>query len=146
MHFHDERPYSHCPMCGGALEPRSLRPKEPERLVCAACGFVFYLDPEVAAGTIIRDEAERILLLRRAIGGLAGRMVLPTLGRALLASVAMGGVVLALVEGAAHAAGYRRVELMATMPGVPLYRACGYTAGEPVAVALLDRGAIDALQ
>lgn len=77
MHFHDERPYSHCPMCGGALEPRSLRPKEPERLVCAACGFVFYLDPKVAAGTIIRDEAERILLLRRAIDPGYGKWVFP---------------------------------------------------------------------
>ncbi len=77
MHFHDERPYSHCPMCGGALEPRSLRPKEPERLVCASCGFVFYLDPKVAAGTIIRDEAQRILLLRRAIDPGYGKWVFP---------------------------------------------------------------------
>ena len=56
MHPHDERPYSFCPMCGGASRPRLLRPHEPERLVCTRCGFVFYLDPKVAVGTIIRDE------------------------------------------------------------------------------------------
>jgi ADP-ribose pyrophosphatase YjhB (NUDIX family) len=77
MHFHDERPYSHCPMCGGALEPRSLRPKEPERLVCTRCGFVFYLDPKVAVGTIIRDEEQRIVLVRRAIDPGYGKWVFP---------------------------------------------------------------------
>ena len=56
MHPHDERPYSFCPLCGGDLEPRLLKPTEPERLVCMRCGFVFYLDPKVAVGTIIRDE------------------------------------------------------------------------------------------
>src|ERR1041385_1071781 len=55
MHPHDERPYSFCPMCGGGLEPRAIKQNEPERLVCVKCGFVFYLDPKVAVGTIIRD-------------------------------------------------------------------------------------------
>ena len=31
---HDERPYSHCPLCGADLELRSLKPTEPDRLVC----------------------------------------------------------------------------------------------------------------
>ena len=56
MHPHDERPYSFCPMCGGELEPRAIKQNEPERLVCVRCGFVFYLDPKVAVGTIISDE------------------------------------------------------------------------------------------
>ncbi len=77
MHAHGERPYRHCPMCGGVLEARNLRPKEPERLVCTQCGFVFYLDPKVAAGTIIRDAEQRILLLRRAIDPGYGRWVFP---------------------------------------------------------------------
>ncbi len=74
---HDERPYSYCPMCGGDLEGRMLRPHEPERLVCVRCGFVFYLDPKVAVGTIIRDERNHLLFLRRAIEPGYGRWVFP---------------------------------------------------------------------
>ena len=77
MHPHDERPYSFCPMCGGDLEPRSLKRSEPERLVCVRCGFVFYLDPKVAVGTIIRDEQQRIVLVRRAIEPGYGKWVYP---------------------------------------------------------------------
>ena len=44
-----------CPVCGGALESRSLKNGDPARLVCTACGFVFYLDPKLAVGTIITD-------------------------------------------------------------------------------------------
>ncbi len=43
----------------------------------------------------------------------------------------IGAAILSLCEGAARAAGFRRVELMATAAGVPLYRAVGYVpAGE----------------
>jgi GNAT superfamily N-acetyltransferase len=38
----------------------------------------------------------------------------------------IGRLVLALCEGAAAKAGFSRVELAATMAGLPLYRACGY--------------------
>ncbi len=77
MHPHEERPYSHCPMCGGDLEPRALRQHEPSRLVCVRCGFVFYLDPKVAVGTIVRDEKNHLLLLRRAIEPGYGKWVFP---------------------------------------------------------------------
>ncbi|MCC7124574.1 MAG: NUDIX hydrolase, partial [Acidobacteria bacterium] len=68
-----------CPVCGTALEPRVLRGGEPARLVCTSrtCGFVFYLDPKVAAGTIIRDADGSILLLRRAIEPGYGLWVFP---------------------------------------------------------------------
>ena len=74
---HDERPYSFCPLCGAGLELRSLKPTEPDRLVCAGCGFIFYQDPKVAVGTIIRDEREQIVLLRRAIQPGYGKWVFP---------------------------------------------------------------------
>ncbi|WP_242138743.1 GNAT family N-acetyltransferase [Sphingomonas sp. TREG-RG-20F-R18-01] len=45
----------------------------------------------------------------------------------------VGRLVLALCEDAARAAGFRRAELMATLAGEPLYRACGYTEIERVA-------------
>ena len=77
MHPHDERPYSFCPMCGGGLEPRAIKQNEPERLVCVRCGFVFYLDPKVAVGTIIRDDHGRIVLVRRAIEPGYGKWVYP---------------------------------------------------------------------
>ncbi len=38
----------------------------------------------------------------------------------------VGRLILQLCETAAWAAGFRRVELMGTMSGEPLYRACGY--------------------
>ena len=55
LHSHDEaHAFRFCPRCGGALERRLLKATEPERLVCTArCGFVFYLDPKIAVGTII---------------------------------------------------------------------------------------------
>jgi GNAT superfamily N-acetyltransferase len=42
----------------------------------------------------------------------------------------VGRLVLSLCEAAAKAEGFRRVELVATMSGEPLYAACGYIAGE----------------
>ena len=74
---HDERPYSFCPLCGGDLELRSLKASEPDRLVCRRCGFVFYLDPKVAVGTIIQDEQRQIVLVRRAIEPGYGQWVFP---------------------------------------------------------------------
>ena len=63
-------------MCGGGLEPRAIKQNEPERLVCVQCGFVFYLDPKVAVGTIISDGG-RIVLVQRAIEPGYGKWVYP---------------------------------------------------------------------
>ena len=41
-------------------------------------------------------------------------------------------------ERAAHAAGFRRLELMATLPGEPLYRALGFRPVERVIATLAD--------
>ena len=40
----------------------------------------------------------------------------------------VGRLILTLCEDAARAEGFTQVELMATMAGEPLYRACGYQA------------------
>jgi len=69
--------YRFCPSCGGPLEARSLKSTEPDRLVCVHCGFVFYLDPKVAVGTIIKTDDERIVLVRRAIEPGYGLWVFP---------------------------------------------------------------------
>jgi mutator protein MutT len=77
MHPHDERPYAFCPMCGGDLEPRSLKAAEPSRLVCTRCGFIFYLDPKVAVGALIRNERGDLALVRRAIEPGYGKWTFP---------------------------------------------------------------------
>lgn len=45
----------------------------------------------------------------------------------------VGRIILELCEAAARAAGFARVELMATLAGEPLYLACGYRPIERVA-------------
>jgi 8-oxo-dGTP diphosphatase len=72
-------PFRFCPVCGSALEPRILRVGEPTRLVCTsgACGFVFYLDPKVAVGTVISGFDGRIVLVKRAIEPGYGKWVFP---------------------------------------------------------------------
>jgi GNAT superfamily N-acetyltransferase len=49
----------------------------------------------------------------------------------------VGRLILSLCEEAARGEGFARVELMATMAGVPLYRACGYA---PIESVVDDRG------
>jgi 8-oxo-dGTP diphosphatase len=78
LHPHDEaHAYRFCPRCGGSLERRLLKTSEPERLVCTKCGFVFYIDPKIAVGTIIRATSGRIVLVRRAIEPGYGKWVFP---------------------------------------------------------------------
>jgi 8-oxo-dGTP diphosphatase len=69
--------YRFCHSCGGRLETRRLKTTEPERPVCTACGYVVYLDPKVAVGTIIRAEDQRLVLVRRAIEPGYGLWVFP---------------------------------------------------------------------
>jgi 8-oxo-dGTP diphosphatase len=70
-------PFSFCPRCGGTLEQRQLKAGEPSRPVCTRCEFVFYLDPKVAVGTIIKVAGGRLVLVRRAIEPGYGRWVFP---------------------------------------------------------------------
>jgi ADP-ribose pyrophosphatase YjhB (NUDIX family) len=69
--------YRFCPVCAGRLESRQLKAGDPQRLVCSACGFVYYLDPKIAVGTIIRTDDNRIVLVRRAIEPGYGLWVFP---------------------------------------------------------------------
>lgn len=55
-----------CSRCGGPIA-RSVPPKDNRpRHVCSACGFVHYLDPKVACGTIAELDG-RFALIQRAI-------------------------------------------------------------------------------
>jgi ADP-ribose pyrophosphatase YjhB (NUDIX family) len=73
----ESRAFRFCPRCGSSLERRLLKTTEPERLVCTSCGFIFYLDPKIAVGTIIRAESGRLVLVRRAIEPGYGKWVFP---------------------------------------------------------------------
>jgi GNAT superfamily N-acetyltransferase len=50
----------------------------------------------------------------------------------------VGTLVLKLCEDAARSAGFTRATMMATMAGVPLYRACGYAEAEAPITANID--------
>ena len=76
MHVHNPV-FRFCPPCGGPLESRLLKDGDPPRLVCGACGFIFYLDPKLAVGTIIIDDRKRIALVKRAIEPAYGKWVFP---------------------------------------------------------------------
>jgi ADP-ribose pyrophosphatase YjhB (NUDIX family) len=74
-----EPAFRFCPVCGSPFEPRVLRTGEPARLVCTSsgCGFVFYLDPKVAVGTVITRPNRDIVLVKRAIEPGYGKWVFP---------------------------------------------------------------------
>lgn len=55
----------------------------------------------------------------------------------------IGRLLLEACASAAAAAGYRRLELMATLPGVPLYAACGFREIGPRTDILPDGTALD---
>jgi ADP-ribose pyrophosphatase YjhB (NUDIX family) len=54
-----------------------LKDGDPPRLVCDTCGFIFYLDPKLAVGTVIVDDRGRIVLVKRAIEPGYGKWVFP---------------------------------------------------------------------
>jgi 8-oxo-dGTP diphosphatase len=64
-----------CPHCAGRLAPRMI--DERERLVCQECGFIFYINPKVAAGALVEEEGQ-VVLVRRGIQPRAGYWALPS--------------------------------------------------------------------
>jgi 8-oxo-dGTP diphosphatase len=66
----------YCLKCGGDLELRTLNTGEPARLTCVRCGFVFYLNPKVAASAIFCLD-NGIVLVRRDIEPSRGKWSFP---------------------------------------------------------------------
>lgn len=58
----------------------------------------------------------------------------------------IGSRILRLCEDAAQEAGFSKVEMMATLAGVPLYSACGYREVEPVKVSVSGGGIVPMLR
>lgn len=67
--------FKFCPHCAGRLVSRMI--DEKERLVCQECGFIFYINPKVAAGALIENHG-RVVLVRRGIEPGLGRWALPS--------------------------------------------------------------------
>ncbi len=53
-------------MCAARLEARAIAGRD--RQSCPACGFVHFRNPGVGAAVVVRDDAGRVLLVRRAPG------------------------------------------------------------------------------
>jgi 8-oxo-dGTP diphosphatase len=68
--------YKFCPPCGGRLEKRRLKVGEPLRLVCTRCGFVFYIDPKLAAIAVVPLPGG-VVMVRRGIDPGYGLWVVP---------------------------------------------------------------------
>lgn len=56
--------YRFCPRCGDRLELREIKASEPERLVCEACGFIFYQGPKLVAGALFELDGGIVLVQR----------------------------------------------------------------------------------
>ncbi|MBN2321042.1 MAG: NUDIX hydrolase [Acidobacteria bacterium] len=65
-----------CPRCGNRLAERFLDGEQKPQKVCGNCGFIFYLNPKVAAGTIPRQDG-KIWLIRRNIEPSSGSWTYP---------------------------------------------------------------------
>jgi ADP-ribose pyrophosphatase YjhB (NUDIX family)/ribosomal protein S27AE len=68
--------YKFCPQCGGRLAERLLKANEPKRLVCTACGFIFYLDPKLAVISLLPYQ-DGLVMVRRGIEPGYGKWVVP---------------------------------------------------------------------
>ena len=79
-HFHPRQltpqTIRYCPLCGAGLIRSPIPPEESEEAVCSACGFVFYLNPKLVAGTIPARDG-RVLLVRRNIEPCKGKWTFP---------------------------------------------------------------------
>ena len=68
--------YRFCPRCAGRLKTRTLKDGDPERLVCEACGFVFYLGPKLVVGAIFELDGG-VVLIQRSIEPGYGKWTFP---------------------------------------------------------------------
>jgi 8-oxo-dGTP diphosphatase len=75
-HAHGHIEYRFCPRCGGGLEKQVVKSREPKRLVCQACSFIFYQDPKLVAGTVFMLDGG-IVLLKRGVEPALGKWVFP---------------------------------------------------------------------
>jgi ADP-ribose pyrophosphatase YjhB (NUDIX family) len=56
-----------CTRCGASLEFGAIEGEDRDRLACAACGFVAYVNPRLVVTTIPVNDSGEVVLLRRGI-------------------------------------------------------------------------------
>ena len=54
---------SYCPECGSELEDRTF--EDRERLYCSSCEQVIWRNPKPAAGVLLQNDSDEILLIKR---------------------------------------------------------------------------------
>jgi 8-oxo-dGTP diphosphatase len=59
--MYEDVEFRFCPVCGGSLLQKIIKEREPQRLVCSQCEFVFYLDPKVVACSIDPQRGKWVL-------------------------------------------------------------------------------------
>lgn len=57
----------YCSRCGSPLSLGEVPGEHRERLVCAACGFIAYVNPRLVVTTLPLTDSGELVLLRRAI-------------------------------------------------------------------------------
>ena len=65
-----------CPLCGSAMEFRTVLPDNKRLKACTQCGFVHFPQPKLVAGCLIVDDG-RALLLRRGNEPRRGKWTFP---------------------------------------------------------------------
>jgi 8-oxo-dGTP diphosphatase len=65
-----------CPLCGGAMEIRTVLPDHKRLKVCNRCGFIHFPGPKLVAGCLVIDRG-CVLLLRRGIEPQIGKWTFP---------------------------------------------------------------------
>ncbi len=65
----------YCPWCAGLLGPKHAEGRV--RLVCTACGRIFYRNPLPAATALVLDPDGRLMLGRRSVEPARGEWCLP---------------------------------------------------------------------
>ena len=68
---------NHCSKCGGALVLGPVAGEERDRLACANCGHVAYVNPRLVVTTIPVTDAGEVVLLRRGFEPGRGRWAQP---------------------------------------------------------------------
>ncbi len=58
--------FRYCPHCGASLEPAEVAGRRRQR--CQSCGYVHFRNPSVGAAVVVRDDAGRVLLVKRGPG------------------------------------------------------------------------------